>query len=159
MSRQADHRHVVTRAELARLVRTTPDHISKRIAEGMPGVVRTGAGRGKATEIDLALALPWLLERRRTVRAGEDERARYFRLQGDKIEQEIRARAGELVEASDVEHRWVGMVTAARERLLALPSVALQRKLIAPDAEPALIGLVDQALTELAARGTHADRA
>jgi hypothetical protein len=65
-------------------------------------------------------------------------------------------------------------VIATRERLLALPATALQRKLIAADTEPALIALVDQALTELAARGvgtrgvpprtrtargTHADRA
>jgi len=155
MSRSAKpRRHVVTRAELARLIRTTPDQVSKRIAEGMPGVVRTGGGRGKPTEIDLAKALPWLLNRRTGNGTLDDERTRYFRLQADKIEQEIRRRAGELIEAADVDQRWAGMVAAARERLLALPAVALQRHVVSPQAEDDLIGLVHEARLE----GNHDDR-
>jgi hypothetical protein len=112
-------------------------------------VLKTGGGRGRETEIDLAMALPWVLQRR--AGALDAERSRYFRLQSDRIHQDIRKRAGELVEASEVDLRWAGMVASARERLLALPSVALQRQLVQPEHEDALIGLVDDALTELSA--------
>lgn len=113
-------------------------------------MARVGSGRGHVTEIDLAQALPWLLQRRAS--ALETERTRYFRLQSDKIAQELRVRAGELVEASEVEHRWAGMVAAARERLLALPPLVLQRRLVPAEHEDALIGLVNDALADLASR-------
>jgi phage terminase Nu1 subunit (DNA packaging protein) len=143
----------VTRAELARLLGITPDRLTKFVAEGMP-VLTTGQGRGKFTTFDLATALPWLLARR----AGDAEKTRYFRLQADRIQQDIRARAGELVEASDVDRRWAGMVAAARERLLSLPAMALSRNYITPAAEDGLIGLIDEALAELAGGG-NAERA
>lgn len=144
---------VVTRAELARLIGCAPDRVTKYVAAGMPGTVRAGGGRGHPTEIDLAAALPWLLTRR----AGtlDEERTRYFKLTADRIQQDIRRRAGELVDAADVDHRWASLATAVRERLLALPSTALQRRLIAADAEEALIALVDDALTDLSTRGNH----
>ncbi len=147
---------IVTRAELARLIGRTPDQVSKLIQEQMPGVVETGGGRGRPTRIDLAHALPWLLARRDATGTLDEERTRYFRVQADRVEQDVRARAGELVEAAAVEQRWAGMVAAARERLLSLPSTALQRRLIAPEHEDALIDLVDEALAELAGRGTDA---
>jgi phage terminase Nu1 subunit (DNA packaging protein) len=143
----------ITRAEFARLLACTPDRITKYTAEGMPGIVVTGGGRGRQTQIDLATALPWVLQRR--TGTLDDERTRYFRLQADKIQQELRFRAGELVEADEVEARWAALTSAARERLLSLPSVALQRRLIGEQAEDGLIALVDEALAELAARGAR----
>lgn len=116
----------------------------------MPGVVKTGAGRGRPTTLDLRKAIPWIVARR--AGDGASARDRYFTLQGDKIEQELRVRAGELVAAAEVERRWAGLVTAAREKLLQLPGTAVQRGVPAGH-EDLLIDLVDQALTELAARG------
>lgn len=145
----------VTRQHLARLIGATPDRITRFVSEGLP-VLRVGSGRGNQTVFDLGAVLPWLLQRR--TGALDTERTRHYKLMADKLAQELRARAGELVEASEVEHRWSGMITAARERLLSVPAVALQQHLIAPDAEDALIALVDDALTELA-RGRDAQRA
>lgn len=153
---KANRALIVTRAELAQLLAVRPDRVTKYVAEGMP-VLATGGGRGKQTTFDLAAVLPWLLQRRTgTLDAA---RERFFRLQADRIEQDLRRRAGELVEARDVERRWAGMVTAARERLLALPAVVLQRGLVAATGEDDLIALVDEALTELAGRGADAQRA
>jgi phage terminase Nu1 subunit (DNA packaging protein) len=153
--KQQSHAFIVTRVQFAALLACTPDRVSKYIAEGMP-VLKTGAGRGRPTTIDLRAALPWILQRRSG--ALDAERGRYFRLQADRVQQDIRHRAGELVEGADVDQRWSTMVAAARERLLSLPSTALQRHLITPDAEDALIGLVDELLEELSGRG-HAERA
>jgi phage terminase Nu1 subunit (DNA packaging protein) len=144
---------VVTRAELARLVRCTPDRLTKLVAEGLP-VRSTGGGRGKPTTFELAQALPWLLQRRSGTL--DEERQRYFKLQADRIEQDVRHRAGELVEASEVEARSAARTIAARERLLQLPGTAVQRGV--PDAhEDLLIALVDGALRELAAKGGYVE--
>jgi phage terminase Nu1 subunit (DNA packaging protein) len=151
-----DGRLIVNRVELGLLMGRHPDRITKFSAEGMP-VLKTG-GRGRESEYDAVECLAW--ERRRRVPSStEQERTRYFKAMTDKVEQEIRTRAGVLIEADEAAARWASMVTATRERLLALPPVALQRHLITPDAEEALIALVDDALTELAQRGGHAERA
>lgn len=153
-SARAD-RFIVTRAELARLLRCPPDRLTKHVSEGMP-VVTTGGGRGKPTQFDLGEALPWILERRT---GSQDEgKNRYFTLQGDKIEQEIRRRAGELVEASEVDRQNAARTLAARERLLQIPGTAIQCGLIAtPEQEDELTGLVHDALRELAGRGGYVE--
>lgn len=135
---------IVTRVELARLTGLTPDQVSKRIQEGLPGVVRTGAGRGNPTEIDLEKALPWFVSNAASLR--ED----FLRWQIRKVEQEVRMREHELVEASEVESRWATIAVSVRERLLSLPAMAVQRKLVDEAAEDGLIALVDEALRELA---------
>jgi phage terminase Nu1 subunit (DNA packaging protein) len=147
-------RQTVSRRELARLLGVSANRVTKYVADGLPSETR---GPGKPAAFDLAGCMRWFLARRGS-RSTEDERQRYFRLQGDKIEQEIRHRAGELVEAADVERRWAGMVTAARERLLSLPGTAVQRGLVAAAHEDELIALVHDALRELAG-GSGAERA
>ncbi len=143
----------ITRADLARLIGCPADRITKHVTDGLP-VLKTGAGRGKPTTFDLRRVLSWLVGRRTS--ALDDERTRYSRLLADRVQQEVRSRAGELVEASEVERRWSGMVAASRERLLAIPAVALQRGLIAEAAEDELIALVADALTDLSERGARA---
>jgi phage terminase Nu1 subunit (DNA packaging protein) len=143
----------VTRSELARLIGCTPDRVTKYAAEGLP-VAKIGGGRGRQTTFDLTKALPWLFNRRGS--ELEEQRTRYFSLQANRIHQDIRKRAGELVDVVDVERRWAAMVAATRERLLSLPSVALQRGLIASPAEDELIALVADALTDLSRRGNRA---
>lgn len=141
---------IVGRVLLARLMGRHPDRVTKYLGEGMP-VLKAG-GRGKESEFDAISCLAW--ERDRRPMATKDvQQCRYYKAQADKIEQEIRKRAGELIEAADVEHRWAGMVLAMRERILSLPTTALQRRLLLhPEAEAGLVDLVDEALAELSTR-------
>jgi phage terminase Nu1 subunit (DNA packaging protein) len=146
----------VTRPQLAALFGVTAARITKYISEGLPTESR---GRGKPATFDVAACVRWLLERR-APRVGEDERARYFRLQGDKIEAELRHRAGELVEASEVDRRNAARTLAARERLLQLPSTALQHGIIgSTEQEDKLRALVCDALRELAEKGGYVEPA
>lgn len=141
----------VTRAELARLLGVSPARVVKYVEAGLPHVKN---GRGKPATFQPSACITWLLERRGNgARPGEDEKGRYFRLQADRIEQQIRHRAGELVEAGDVARTWAGIVAAVRERLLSLPGTALSRGLVTAEHEDGLIALVDDVLRELAARG------
>ena len=88
----------------------------------------------------------------------DEEKTRYFRLQADQIEQEIRHRAAELVEASEVDARNAARTLAARERLLQIPGAAIQRAVITtPEQEDVLTGLVHEALRELAAHGGYVE--
>lgn len=148
---------IVKRVELARLLGAHPDRVTKYVSEGMP-VLKAG-GRGKESEFDAVACLAWWRERR-APGTTEQERTRHYKAMADKIEMDIRHRLGETIEAADVDTRWAGMVLAMRERMLAIPTTALQRGLLAlPAAEEGLIELVDDALSELAQRGDHAERA
>jgi len=148
-NRTIPDRLIVGRVMLARLMGRHPDRVTKYLGEGMP-VLKAG-GRGKESEFDAIACLAW--ERERRPMATKDvEQTRYYRVQADKIEQEIRKRAGALIEAAEVEHGWAGMVLAMRERLLSLPTTALQRNVIRPETEAGLIELVDEALSELSTR-------
>ena len=62
----------VSRAQLARLTGKTPQTVSQWITEGMPAI-KAGT-RGKRVEIDLAQALPWILDHRGTPPGSERER-------------------------------------------------------------------------------------
>jgi phage terminase Nu1 subunit (DNA packaging protein) len=144
----------VGRTQLAQILGVTAARVTKYVAEGLP---TESNGRGKPAAFDVRACVHWLLERR-APRAGEDERARYFRLQGDKIEQELRHRAGELVEAAEVDQRNAARTLAARERLLQFPSTALQHGIITTaEQEDQLRTLVDDALLELAQRGGYVE--
>lgn len=144
-------RWIATRSEFAKLLGVTPDRVTKLIAEGLP-VAKTGSGRGHQTLIALGDALPWLMQRK----VGDAEKSRDLRLAGDLKEEELRKRRGLVIEVAQVEQRWALMVAAARERYLSLPGIAVQRQLVRPEDEEALIALVDEALSELAARGVDA---
>lgn len=141
---------VVNRVELGRLIGCHADRITKYVGEGLP-VLKAG-GRGKESEFDAVACLAWERQRR-PGSALDRERLRNFKAQADKLEQEIRRRAGELIEAAEVDGRWADMVVAMRERLLVLPVVSTQKGLISAADEPALVALVDEALSELASRG------
>lgn len=130
--------------------------ISKWVQQGMP-VAERGRG-GRPSRYDLEAVRAWLRQRTEAADAGAPidvarERARYFRLQADRTELDVRKRAGELVEAAEVEQRWASIVTAVRESLLSLPDVAVQRGIVAPANEDALVELVDEALRDLAMKG------
>lgn len=140
----------LTRPEIARILGVHPQTVMNLIAEGMPVLDR--GGKGKGAQFDAVACLEWQ-RKRKTPGTNEQERTRYFKASADKIEQEIKRRAGDTIEASEVEARWAQIGSALRERFLSLPTLQLQRGLIAPDAEGPTIELVDDILTELAQRG------
>lgn len=79
------------------------------------------------------------------------ERARLAKAQADRQELELAVRRGQLVDAQDVRQRFAQLVTAAKTKLLGLPSAAKGRipTLTVRDVD-ALDDLVRQALEELA---------
>lgn len=137
---------IVGRADLARLMGITPNEVSSLLAEGLPALA--AGKKGKASKYDAVEVLTWW--RRRQVKEDEVARARYFQLQGDKLEQEVRLRSNQLIEASAIEKAWSDLVLACRERLLSLPGSAIQRGVVDDTGEEVLIELVDEALQELA---------
>ncbi|MGE0042400.1 MAG: hypothetical protein AB7H88_08200 [Vicinamibacterales bacterium] len=157
-------RQLLTRLELAEALKGElptgphPVSISKWVQQGMP-VAERGRG-GRPSRYVLADVRAWLQRRAQAAAGGAatdvaQERARYFRLQADKTDLDVRKRQGELVDVREVEERWAAIVAAVRERILSLPSAALQQGIIPPEREDALVVLCDEALTDLAARGRH----
>lgn len=142
----------VSRTELARLIAATPDRISRFIAEGMP-VLETGSGRGRRTVLDLAVALPWILQRR--TGSLDEARTRLATAQAEKTERENTVRRGQLVEASEVEREFADCAAAVKARLRRIPDSVADRLLSAknPHAiKTLLLSEIDAALLELSRR-------
>lgn len=144
---------IVSRTQLAALCGTTPDRVSKWIAEGLPGVVETGGGRGRPTRLDLALALPWLLGRRNS----ESARDRYYEAQAARVELETLARRGSLVEVAEVERQFADLAQTVKARLRALPNAIAVLMCDAAKRGPGavqaqLLTAIDEALLELSRR-------
>lgn len=84
-------------------------------------------------------------------RRREVENWKLAAIERERADLDLAARRGELVEASNVADRWVEAVTAAKTKLLGVPSRLRQRH---PDADPAIFrdndDLIREALEELA---------
>jgi len=106
----------VTRTEFATLIATTPDRVSKHIAEGLP-VVQTGNGRGNKTIIDLAKALPWLLKR--SGGSLDTAKTRLAIAQAERNELDNQVRREKVLPIDDVERIWSAEVAAVRGIILA----------------------------------------
>lgn len=106
----------VTRTEFAKLIDSTPDRVSKLIAEGLP-TVETGNGRGHKTILDLDKALPWLFKRR----AGSLDAAKtkLALVQAQLADQMLQLRAKQVISADEVEKVWAAEVAAVRAIILA----------------------------------------
>lgn len=124
-------------------------------------IIPRGSKRGKW---DPAACVPAYCEHLREAAAGRraesgldlvQERARLARLQADKVSMEIARLDGTLVEAEQVRQRVVGMIAAAKNRLLALPTSLKSRipTLTVSDIE-VIERLITDALMELS-NGTH----
>ncbi len=147
----------VRRTDLARLLGTTPDRVSKYIAEGCP-VMETGNGRGNQTILDLSVVLPWLLDRKGG--SLDEARTRQANASADKLELEILVRRGELVEVAEVEREFEDCANAVKARLRRIPDAVADRVLTL--GSPAqvkvfLLAEIDAALTELSERGADGD--
>lgn len=140
---------IVGRHQLALLMGVKPNMISRLLPEGLPAI--SAGEKGKESRYDAVDVLAWW--RARQKEREDSARDRYFRLQGDKLELEVRARTGELVETGVVEDRWSALVVSARERMLSLPPTALQRGIVVEEKESELIDLVDEVLNELSNPG------
>lgn len=131
---------------------------------GLP-IIRGGPG-GKL-EIDLKVAQKWLRERREAeweeqlaaVRGNPEAmaaRTRKIVAEAKVAELTAAAREGEVVDVVRAEQGYAHLIGAARERLLSLAPVLVQRGLVPPEDEAAVAKLVHEALDELAARGVPA---
>lgn len=145
---------------MAKLHNVYPMTITKWEQAGMPCAEQ--GRRGQPSLYSPADVQAWLQARERDARTGDAvdltaARARKERADAELKEQALKARAGKLLEASDVESTMDQMVTAIRTRLLALPASTAERvaraaaKGGADGVEAALDEAVGQVLKELAA--------
>lgn len=88
-----------------------------------------------------------------TARGLMSERSRLTKAKADAAEREARVRAGELVEAGEIEAAWVSVITTARNRLRLIPSKVAPRVagMKSPaDAQELLRREIDDALDAIA---------
>lgn len=151
---------LITRRDLAVLHKVNPMTVTKWEQAGMP-CAEVGR-RGTPSLYSPSDVKAWLAARERNARTGDAvdltaARARKEQADAELKEQALKARAGKLLEASEVEATMDQMVTAIRTRLLALPASAAERvaraatKGGADGVEAALDEAVGQVLKELAA--------
>lgn len=151
---------LITRRELAALHNVHPMSVLKWEQAGMP-CAEVGR-RGSPSLYSPTDVKAWLAAREQKARTGDvvdltAARARKEQADAELKEQALKARAGKLVEASDVEATMDQMVTAIRTRLLAMPASAAERvaraaaKGGADGVEVILDAAVAQVLKELAA--------
>jgi phage terminase Nu1 subunit (DNA packaging protein) len=97
--------------------------------------------------------------RDRTKGNGDDDeftyqyqKTRLTQAQADKVELENREREGELVEADEVRRTWLEMITAARAKLLSVPTKVAPQAIVmsnAGEAEQLIKTFICEALEEL----------
>lgn len=147
-------KELMTGPQLAVALDVHEDTIRKWAQDGMP-VARRGKGR-RASWYDVDEVQAWKRTRERAsaVAAVAAEKVQNLRVERELKQIEKAKRLGQLVPVEEVERRWAGIVAAVRERILSLPGTALQQNIITADKEDALIALCDEALTDLAARGS-----
>jgi phage terminase Nu1 subunit (DNA packaging protein) len=143
-------RFPVSRTELAQLLNTSPDMISKYIAEGLPVLV-TGNGRSRRTMLDLADVLPWILSRK--TGSGEEARTRRDNETADKLALANAVTRGELVKVGVVAAEFADIASNVKARLRRIPDAVSAR--VAKSKDPHAIKAmlrreIDDALTELA---------
>jgi phage terminase Nu1 subunit (DNA packaging protein) len=146
----------VSEQTLARLFGVDRRTVSRWVRAGL-----SAEKQGRVLSIDVAVAIRWVRdrdaeaaeERIATIRATpalDVARTRKVSAEARIAEANAAAREGELLPAVAVGERWTARILAARERLLVVPSVAVQSGVVAADREQDLGRLVHEALTELA---------
>lgn len=151
---------LLTRVELAKLLEVHPITVTKWEQAGLQPAER--GRRGTASKYSAAAVRAWLQAREEAARTAgplDPIQERALKDRADRLlkEQKHAVNEGRLVPADDVLKSWARMTLAAREKLLTIPSVAMQRGIIdTVDEEDQLTSLIDEALTELAGRGPSA---
>ena len=149
---------VLSLDEYSRLIGKHRTTVGRWLADGMPAVRRKGPHG--AHQVDVGPAIRWILDRLEadlaaTAAPKESTKAQAARerkmvAEARLAELDVAEREGEVVPAAQVGERWAQMVMAARERLLVLPAVAVQRGLVPANREREIAQVVDEALQELA---------
>lgn len=109
---------IVNARELAESFDVSHTTIWEWAKEGMP--VRTETENGKANEYDLAACIAWYARRAVSKAGAESAKDRLARLQGDKVERELRLMERELIEVKDIEPaimQWLADHSAALDRV------------------------------------------
>jgi phage terminase Nu1 subunit (DNA packaging protein) len=143
-------------AELAQLFRVHRHTVESWLTSGMPSVVG-GNQRREEYRVNLADSCAWVLKHyqakvkaataKRAAKAPEgDARERKLVAEARIKELEAGRREGRLVEADSVEARWVQILSALREGVLAVPGAAVQAGLVEPRRAPELDGMLRDAL-------------
>jgi len=157
---------LVSQKDFATIVQVDARTVRNWRVEGLPIVKRRGGVRGTQV-IDLVVAFRWLLKRNAAMHAEalaalrstpelDDLRRRKLTAEMRLAEVTLAEREAELIPAAAVEPRWARMALAMRERILALPAVAVQRGAVAPEHEGQIADLAHDALAELATQGQEA---
>jgi phage terminase Nu1 subunit (DNA packaging protein) len=134
---------ILTRAQFARILGVRPDHVTRWVQAGMPGVLSVGAGRGIETTIDAVAAMKWWREH-------NDQRSRKDKTIADLNEFKLATLKREFLPAEQVEAEGLAVTTAIRARLRSLGRRLLQDGVIDPAGLPAVERIVEEALGELA---------
>lgn len=143
-----------TAVEIGTLLGISSAMVSRLASEG----VLPRAGRG---EYEAAACVQAYVRYRLGNAAKEDptarglmsERSRLIKAKADAAEREARVRAGELVEADEIEAAWVSVITTARNRLRLIPSKVAPRVIgmkSPADAQELLRKEIDDALNAIA---------
>lgn len=168
----------MTQTEMAHLVGVSPMTVSNWVREGMP--TRHPGGRGRASDIDLAVALEWLAKRGIRPNVARDHalvipadpapdddtadgdggadykasRAKREHFAAAREEMRYRQEAGELMIAAEVEQAMADACTTIRVALEALPD-RISHQIAAETSEEAVRTLLSDAieamLTDLSA--------
>lgn len=125
-------RQTMTRSEFAELIGRTPQAVSQWIQAGMPA--RNAGTRGKAIEIDIEAAVPWVVKR---IMTPLPERERLAKEQADKIALENEKTRAGLIHRHHVEQSVNGSINAVDEVLADLPDTLADP--IAGTSDPAKI--------------------
>ncbi len=110
---------LLNQREIAEFFGYSAKSVSLWQREGMPVALETAPGL--ENQYDSEAVHRWIIARKVAEVAGDADKSRLNRLQGDKIELEIAEKRRELIPASEIEPAWVGMILAAREALLSVP--------------------------------------
>ncbi len=118
----------VPRQDMAGLLGISLRTFAELEAKGAVAPIHRGRG-GQPSTYDVRQTIRAYLAHK----AKETPRDRLFRLQADKVELEVKARAGELLEASAVDAEWATIALAVKRSVLALPGRLLQLGVISID--------------------------
>jgi phage terminase Nu1 subunit (DNA packaging protein) len=146
---------------LARVLHVHPSNVFKLVRENMPVAVQ-GTG-GRASRYDVVACVGWYLNRERaqlssSATAGaldvNQERAKLFRAQREKTEQQTKRDRGKLVALAKIQRiraLFVACVTGWRNGLLSIPSQFFTARPDVPrDAIPVLDDLLRRKLDDMA---------
>lgn len=156
---------LLSRSQLAAVFGVTPQRITIWKSSGMP-VADRGA-RGRESRFDLPAVNGWWLRRELEARGigkggGKPidlvhERAILARAQAQRVLLDVRTRAKQLLPRDQVVREGQAFVAAVKAKLRALPRRLAQAGLIPRETEPAVAGIVREALEEMSRWKTELD--